>query len=134
MDNRKARRAKKSAFKKELKNAVYDSWDDLTSFAKENITLRNINYGPLIMFKKNSIYSVQVYDWKSSGMLLAGIRRHDQKPCCPWIHKQKIKNELFGKERFAVEIFPEESKLVDEANIYWLWIFPEGERLSVDLV
>jgi len=29
-------------------------------------------------------------------------------------------------ETTAVEYYPAKSELVDEANIYWLWIFPEG--------
>lgn len=51
----------------------------------------------------------------------------------PWAEKQKIKNELFGKERVAVEVFPKESELVDEANMYHLWVFPEGYSLPFGL-
>lgn len=43
-----------------------------------------------------------------------------------WSEMQKIKNEIFGEETVAVEYYPAQSKLVDNANIYWLWIFPEG--------
>lgn len=43
-----------------------------------------------------------------------------------WSEIQKIKNELFGKEVTAIEYYPKESELVDQHNIYWLWIFPEG--------
>lgn len=42
----------------------------------------------------------------------------------PWSEKQRIKNELFGKERIAVEVFPKESELVDAANMYHLWVLP----------
>lgn len=51
----------------------------------------------------------------------------------PWKEKQKIKNELFGKERVAVEVFPRESELVDEANMYHLWVFQEGFSLPFGL-
>lgn len=47
----------------------------------------------------------------------------------PWREKQKIKNELFGKERVAIEVFPAESYLVDQANMYHIWILPAGFKL-----
>lgn len=43
-----------------------------------------------------------------------------------WRELQEIKNSLFGPETVGVEFFPKESKLVDQHNIYWLWIFPDG--------
>ena len=42
----------------------------------------------------------------------------------PWAEKQKIKNEIFGPERIALEVFPKESELVDAANMYHLWVLP----------
>lgn len=47
----------------------------------------------------------------------------------PWKEKQKIKNELFGPERVAIEVFPAESDLVDAANMYHLWVMPKGFKL-----
>jgi hypothetical protein len=44
----------------------------------------------------------------------------------PWAAKQWIKNVLFGPERVAIEFFPKESQLVDAANMYHLWVYPEG--------
>lgn len=43
-----------------------------------------------------------------------------------WPEKQRIKDELFGPDRMAVEVYPRTSQLVDEADMYHLWIFPEG--------
>lgn len=42
-----------------------------------------------------------------------------------WAEKQRIKNELFGKESLAIEVFPRESELVDKANMYHLWVLHE---------
>lgn len=39
-----------------------------------------------------------------------------------WSEKQRIKNEIFGKEAVAIEVFPKESELVDQANMYHLWV------------
>lgn len=37
--------------------------------------------------------------------------------------KQEIKNELFGNNRTAIEVFPKDKNLVDVMNVYHLWIF-----------
>ena len=55
----------------------------------------------------------------------AMIQRHDDTPIS-WQSKREIKNELFGTETTAIEYYPAESDLIDDHNIYWLWIFPEG--------
>jgi hypothetical protein len=48
-----------------------------------------------------------------------GSARHD------WRDFQRIKNELVGPETEAVELYPAESRLVDTANHYHLWVFKE---------
>lgn len=40
-----------------------------------------------------------------------------------WNEKQMIKDELFGKDRFAIEVYPKADKLVDVADVYHLWVF-----------
>jgi len=44
--------------------------------------------------------------------------RHD------WRDLQRIKNELVGAEAEGVELYPAESRLVDNANQFHLWVFP----------
>jgi len=57
----------------------------------------------------------------------AMVQQHDDKPIeNHWSKMQKIKNELFGEETMAIEYYPRESKLTNDHNIYWMWIFPEG--------
>lgn len=51
----------------------------------------------------------------------------------PWIEKQRIKNEIFGTERIAIEVFPKESQLVYEANMYHFWVLPEDMTLPFGL-
>ncbi len=51
------------------------------------------------------------------------IRRRDGQRCKDWRHFQQIKNELIGPEYEAVELFPAESRLVDTANQYHLWVY-----------
>lgn len=51
----------------------------------------------------------------------------------PWREKQRIKNELFGKDRTAIEVFPTETELVDEANMYHIWVLPKGFTIPFTL-
>jgi hypothetical protein len=51
----------------------------------------------------------------------------------PWLEKQRIKNELFGKESTAIEVFPADSELVDEANMYHIWVLSKGMKLPFGL-
>jgi hypothetical protein len=50
-----------------------------------------------------------------------------------WGEKMRIKDELFGRERTAIEVFPPVSELIDEANAYHLWVFPPGTLLPFTL-
>ena len=46
-----------------------------------------------------------------------------------WDEKQQIKDELFGRNRCAVEVYPTEDRLVDVADVYHLWVFDKKYRL-----
>ena len=44
---------------------------------------------------------------------------------------QKIKNAICGKEWEGIEIYPAESRLVDTANQYHMFCFPESIPIYV---
>lgn len=46
-----------------------------------------------------------------------------------WADKQQIKDELFGKNRTAIEVYPKEDRLVDVADVYHLWVFDKKFNL-----
>ena len=46
-----------------------------------------------------------------------------------WSKKMQIKNELFGENRFAVEIFPKQKNLVDVCDVYHLWVFDKKAEM-----
>lgn len=50
-----------------------------------------------------------------------------------WAEKQKIKSELAGAHRLAVEVFPPEVSLVDQADVFHLWVLPDGFQLPFGL-
>ena len=62
------------------------------------------------------------------------IRRGDSSTDVPWAHKQRIKDELLGEDRVAVEWFPSRDKLVDNHNWYHLWVFEPGFVMPFGLV
>lgn len=82
----------------------------------------------------NQVMSVQVSvdatDWGEVTHLW--IKRHDGKPVT-WREMQRVKNELVGDERLGMEVYPPRSEVVDVANMYHLWVLPEGFRLPFGL-
>lgn len=117
----------------DFKQMVKDSWSE---WEQRNYLVGH-ELAPHGMTKccLNNKYSVQFFnyitDWGIVEHLI--IRRHDTKPIHSWYDLQRIKNELVGSDRTAVEVYPAESNLVDDANLYHLWVLPEGFKLPFGL-
>lgn len=75
----------------------------------------------------NRTYSVQHI--VHNGLEVLMVRRHDGKPDFPWPHLQRIKDQLVGPDREAVQVFPRADEVVDSANMAHIWIVPASERL-----
>jgi len=71
----------------------------------------------------NDTYRVKMR--KCPPLVHLDLSRHDGKPITCWRDLQQIKNELVGPECEGVELFPAESRLVDTANQYHLWVVEE---------
>lgn len=76
----------------------------------------------------NSLYQVNirklpppVEGWPD--ILHLSIKRRDKAVIHDWRDLQRIKNEVVGPECEAIELYPAESRLVDSANQYHLWVF-----------
>jgi hypothetical protein len=65
------------------------------------------------------------------GWVHLSIKRLDRRPIRDWRAFQRIKNELVGPEREAVELYPAERRLHDAANQYHLWVAPPGMEWPV---
>lgn len=80
---------------------------------------------------KNNLYQVTMHEFESDGAMIVWliIRRLDSEAVHDWRHLQRIKNELCGPEREAVEVYPAESRLVDTSNQYHLFVLPEGAKV-----
>jgi hypothetical protein len=50
------------------------------------------------------------------------IKRNDNQAVHDWRDLQRIKNELIGAEYEGVELYPAESRLVDTANQYFMYV------------
>jgi len=58
-------------------------------------------------------------------MCWLSIRRNDRQAKPDWRDFQWIKNQLVGPENEGCELFPAESRLVDGANQFHLWVFED---------
>ena len=81
---------------------------------------------------KNNRYEVQLefMDKKKGkdGFVWLQLKDVNKEAIHDWREMQKIKNEIMGDEREAVELFPAESRLVDTSNQFHLFVMPLGEK------
>lgn len=80
----------------------------------------------------NDIYQVAVRRGLEFGdlkMTHLSIKRLDKRAVTDWRHMQWIKNQLVGDECEGCEIFPKESRLVDAANQYHIWVFENPDNI-----
>lgn len=86
------------------------------------------------VYRQNNDYVVMVRDVITKwGTVQHACMRNTANTDICWAEKQRIKNEIFGKEAQAIEFFPKESVLVDRANMYHFWVLPEGFDLPFGL-
>ena len=103
---------------------------EVQQFAKEaNMTYKEAKDGfkkdETAEWWKNHLYTVikNILDEEETPCVWLSIRRNDRQPVTNWRHKQYIKNQLVGPECEGLELYPAESRLVDNANQYHLWCF-----------
>lgn len=127
MGNRRERRAFGSQMRR---SASWGDWETIREAPVHPMAPAGLQWAV-----RNNHFSVQVFhhrtDWGTVVQLM--VRRHDAQPVRDWTALQRIKDELFGPDRTAVEVFPPSDQLVDSANIYHLWILPHGFELPFGL-
>lgn len=57
------------------------------------------------------------------------VSRIDGADGITWDELQRIKNEVWGEEQTAIEVFPPQGELVNDANIRHLWLVPSAPSL-----
>ncbi len=60
-------------------------------------------------------------------MFHISIRRNDREPIHDWSDLQRIKNEIVGPENEAVELYPAESRLLDAANQFHMFVLEDAK-------
>lgn len=92
----------------------------------------------------NDLYQVSVFHCPpllGARMVHLSIRRLDRTPIHDWRELQEIKNAIVGPQCEGVELYPAESRKVDTANQYHMfvlidpefrWPFGFAERLVTD--
>ncbi len=117
------KRQRRLAAQKEFKKPVTDF---------KQVDLSTAKFIPKGMTRafRNTRFTVMVYDHSpvSTGTAIrVMVQKHDDTPILKhWQEMQNIKNEIFGKEVTAIEYYPSESQLINDHNIYWMWIYPDG--------
>jgi hypothetical protein len=83
----------------------------------------------------NKTYLIEEFDRDSKWgkIRLISIRRNDSAPIYSWKEFWKIKNDICGKHRTAIQIFPAEADLVEAPYTYYLWVLPEDFQLPFGL-
>jgi len=84
---------------------------------------------------KNDTYTVHVNRHQKIGlrddngdpvlMTWLSIKRNDRQAKPDWRDFQWIKNQLVGEENEGCELFPAESRLIDGANQFHIWVFED---------
>jgi hypothetical protein len=119
MENLKSRKSiikkmmngKKGALKElNLSEHKHPAWSD-KGYANNHYTVTIQSQAPMAVGSTIS-YAIK-----------ALVQRHDNKPLTRhWAELQSIKNEIWGESAVAVEFYPDEKELINDANVYWLWI------------
>jgi hypothetical protein len=132
-ERRQMERAKEKHVAK-LMSGGFTPFKDITNDEHTQEILAKSNIRPDQVFT-NGLFVVQVFDFPCDwpGVKRVMIRWNDARPDHDWAMFQKIKNELFGPERVALEVYPAESNKQDVANIYWLFVLPEGMDCPIEV-
>lgn len=101
-------------FAREMKVSLEAARDSLLKLAEDQIYVNSI-------YQVNVNYNVPTPEgWPP--LIHVSIKRRNRLPIHDWRDLQRIKNEIIGPEYEAVELYPAESRLVDSANQYHLWV------------
>lgn len=117
------------------RNEVWGRWED-RSHTLSIHPLNRFPRDPRTIYRAvtNQVLSVQFsrVDTAWGEVIHLWLRRHDEQPMI-WRDAQRVKNELVGQDRVAVEVYPAQMDVVDEANMFHLWVLPAGFQLPFSL-
>lgn len=123
--NRQMRRASE-VNGRHLSKLPFNKFEECTIEARKKHELLSpgSDFRPDIVYKNNR-YIVQCFTNRTIlGMHATKlmIRKSNSEKVVEWHDLQRIKSELFGDTATAIQVFPPENELIDDFNIYWLWV------------
>lgn len=80
---------------------------------------------------ENEVYTIEKRNFDSNYFWLVIVRK-DGQPVRSWKDMQQIKNIVIGPQHEGFELFPSESRLVDERNAYHIWVLRD-EKVRIDV-
>lgn len=95
-----------------------------TAYIKEQTDCRVFKNDKYQVMARESAMFGDVGIWLS-------IKRLDKEPIHDWRDLQEIKNQIAGEENEGIELYPAQSRCVDTANQYHIWVLLGGVRLPV---
>jgi len=132
-ERRQLERAKEKHVKR-LMSGGFTKFEDITQSERSQHLIRMMGIKPVKIYL-NGLFVVQVYahacEWGEC--LRVMIRWNDARPDHDWAMFQRIKNELFGESRVALEVYPSEEHKQNVANMYWLFVLPEGFNCPIEI-
>ncbi len=78
----------------------------------------------------NSRFTVTITE-NDSGVTWLSFKNRDRTARHDWRDIQRMKNEIVGPEREALELYPAESRLHDSADQFHLWVMPIDKPIYI---
>ena len=109
-----------------------DPWFWTTGTDYPTHKYRELGCEPPVAVYVNRDYQVSIFDEPSPvsswpDMWHLSFKRRDREPFHDWRIAQRIKNTIVGPENEGVELYPADSRLVDTANQYHLFVIKDPE-------
>lgn len=107
-------------------------WENCEAVARQQRGMQDVP--TIVAAHRNLTYIVHRRQYAELlGYDLLTIKRQDETDQHPgWRDLQAIKDRLvpYGTERFGVEIFPPRQFVVDNCDLWHVWVYPIGEQIG----
>ena len=110
--------------KRDTPDELRRQWVKDTSIRWQQVSYVNNRYSVQCSTVRTEAFGDVIHLW---------IRRHVNEPARSWPDLMRIKNELVGEDRIAIEVYPAAVDVVDQAHMTHLWVLGEGIILPFGL-
>lgn len=123
------RATRRSLLKAEERNRAHGTWGEweALTFSKGTIGM-GWTYG-FATAHKNRVFSVLDRTLENGVRHLAVSSLSGIRPT--WREMQRIKDSIAGCDKTAVEVYPPATEIVDQADMFHIWVLPEPLPFSL---